>query len=445
MRRRTLQRIRPIPMLAAVFTLAVAVVLACDDPEFTGVPESILEPVVGDDPEGSSPGPVTTQFPVLLGAGERLLPGDPPMEGPAMDAGAGASAPGQPLSPSLGTGSRPAIAANGATGGFDLLWRNTATGINGLWEMNGPSPQAWHGIQSLNGSAWRMQGAGDLTGDGSPDVVWRNMNSGTVGVWEMDGLTLSGWDGIGVVLSPTWHLVGVADVTGDGQVDLVWHSGLSGTVGAWELDGADVAAWWGIGRVANTDWAVQGVGDFTGDGKADLVWRNTVTGANTVLELDGVNPVLWHGLNALGNTDWWVTGVGDLTGDGKTDLVWRNASTGTLLAWELDGTAYVDWHPLGVIGSLNWELGGIAEMVGDVGIVLGQEPDQRLYVATDFSLPASSHGIASLDPSSPLNGWIERDNADLGAGTISVGSSHTCGGDPQYTAADCSALRGGGR
>jgi hypothetical protein len=92
---------------------------------------------------------------------------------------------------------------NGA-GKADLLWRQPATGLFGLWFMNGGSVQgtAVFGVAT----SWEVVGVGDLNGDGKADVLWRQPATGLVGIWFMDGGTVehtatfgvgTGWAPIG--------------------------------------------------------------------------------------------------------------------------------------------------------------------------------------------------------------------------------------------------------
>jgi Bacterial Ig-like domain/FG-GAP-like repeat/CARDB len=80
----------------------------------------------------------------------------------------------------------------------DLIWRNTATGANALWLMNGTNPVAlsYANIYDKNAPSvltdqnWQMRGANDFNGDGKSDLVWQNQATGENAVWYMDSATL---------------------------------------------------------------------------------------------------------------------------------------------------------------------------------------------------------------------------------------------------------------
>ena len=56
----------------------------------------------------------------------------------------------------------------------DILWRNTATGANMVWYMDGITYTAYAMLTTV-GSPWKIVGTGDFNNDGKPDILWRNM------------------------------------------------------------------------------------------------------------------------------------------------------------------------------------------------------------------------------------------------------------------------------
>ncbi|MCL4504354.1 MAG: PKD domain-containing protein [Deltaproteobacteria bacterium] len=85
------------------------------------------------------------------------------------------------------------VADFNADGKPDLLWRNGLTGQNALWYMNGVTLTGTAFLPSLPpNSGWQIVGVADFNGDGKPDLLWRNSLSGQNGFWYMDGVTLSG-------------------------------------------------------------------------------------------------------------------------------------------------------------------------------------------------------------------------------------------------------------
>ncbi len=59
----------------------------------------------------------------------------------------------------------------------DILWRNTVSGQNWLYQMDGSTIAASTGINSVN-VAWAIVGSGDGDGDGKSDILWRNSVTG---------------------------------------------------------------------------------------------------------------------------------------------------------------------------------------------------------------------------------------------------------------------------
>ena len=88
----------------------------------------------------------------------------------------------------------------------DILWRNTSTGQNAVWYMNGVT---LIGVDSANSSHqnWIIVGVGDFNGDGKPDILWRNTTTGQNAVWYMNGVTLIGVDYLTTAADQSWIIV----------------------------------------------------------------------------------------------------------------------------------------------------------------------------------------------------------------------------------------------
>src|SRR2546427_13003924 len=56
----------------------------------------------------------------------------------------------------------------------DILWRNSATGKDYLWLMNGLTIVSQGSLNTVDDQAWQVQGIGDFDGDGKADILWRN-------------------------------------------------------------------------------------------------------------------------------------------------------------------------------------------------------------------------------------------------------------------------------
>jgi len=71
----------------------------------------------------------------------------------------------------------------------DILWRNTSTGENYIYLMNGLTIARPGSINSVSDQAWQVNGIGDFDGDGKADILWRNSSTGENYIWRMNGLS----------------------------------------------------------------------------------------------------------------------------------------------------------------------------------------------------------------------------------------------------------------
>jgi len=226
-------------------------------------------------------------------------------------------------------------------GKADVLWRNTSTGQNYIYFMDGRTIKPTEGFIRTVPLAWTVAGIGDFDGDGKDDILWRNTATGDNYLYPMDGLSIKAAEGyLRTVADTTWQVVGVADFDGDGKSDVLWRNSASGQNYLYPMDGRAIKASEGFLRtVADTTWQVKGVGDFDGDGKADIVWRNSASGENYLYLMDGrvIKPTEGS-LRTIADLNWQIVAVGDYDGDGKSDLLWRNSSTGENYIYPMDGT-----------------------------------------------------------------------------------------------------------
>src|SRR5437667_5515522 len=76
-------------------------------------------------------------------------------------------------------------------GHSDVLWRNTLTGENYLYPMNGTTILAGDGyVRTVADLNWTVAGIGDFDGDGKADILWRNTSTGQNYIYFMDGTTI---------------------------------------------------------------------------------------------------------------------------------------------------------------------------------------------------------------------------------------------------------------
>ena len=197
-------------------------------------------------------------------------------------------------------------------GHSDVLWRNTLTGENYLYPMNGTAILASEGyVRTVADLNWKVAGIGDFDGDGKADILWRNSSTGQNYVYLMNGTIIKPGEGyLRTVADPAWQVKGVGDFDGDGKADIVWRNSTSGQNYLYPMDGTTIKPTEGSLRtIADLNWQIVAVGDYDGDGKSDLLWRNSSTGENYIYPMDGTTIKPTEGyLRTVPQPNWQVVG-----------------------------------------------------------------------------------------------------------------------------------------
>jgi hypothetical protein len=236
----------------------------------------------------------------------------------------------------------------------DILWRNSATGKNTIWQMNGTSLSTSIALSTVPDSNWKIAGVSDFNGDGKEDILWRNSATGKNTIWQMNGTSLSTSTVLATVPDSNWQIIGISDFNGDGKTDLLWRNSATGKNTIWQMNGTSLSTSTALATVPDSNWKIAGVSDFNGDGKEDILWRNSAIGKNTIWQMNGTTLSTSTSLPTVPDSNWKIAGIGDLSLDSKTDLLWRSNATGKNVIWQMNGTTYNSSTSLPDVTDTNW-------------------------------------------------------------------------------------------
>ena len=255
---------------------------------------------------------------------------------------------------------------DGDTHNDDILWRNAQTGDSEIWRLSPDGNAQRTGFFATTDLTWKIAGLGDLDGDGHTDALWWKQSTGEVIVYytqypvggngEFVGRTTQSF---GPVSDLNWTVAATGDFDGDAVDDVLWHNGATGENVIWFMSSSRAIrnAQYTY-TVSDLNWQVAGAGDFDGDGKADLVWWNPTTGDVVVWLMDGANILTAAHVTTVNNTSWHIEALGDFDGDGKTDLAWRNVSTGDVVIWLMNGVRIKQAAYVTTTNDTNWQIVG---------------------------------------------------------------------------------------
>ena len=238
----------------------------------------------------------------------------------------------------------------------DILWRNTSTGENYIWYLDGVTVLGGGSLPPVTDQNWKAVGAADFNNDGKPDVLWRNTSTGENYIWHLDGVTVMGGGSLPTVAEQNWKVVGVADFNNDGKPDVLWRNTSTGENYIWYLDGVTVMGGGSLPAVVDQNWKLVGVADFNINGDPDILWRNTSTGENYIWYMDGVTVLGGGSLPAVADQNWKLIGAVDFNLDGRPDVLWRHGTTGENYVWYLDGVTVMGGGSLPTVADQNWTI-----------------------------------------------------------------------------------------
>ena len=229
-------------------------------------------------------------------------------------------------------------------GRTDLVFRHDVTGENLVWFMDGANRigSASTNPSGLADTRWTIVGTNDFNGDGKADLLWRQTASGENVAWFMNGVDLVS----GTFTTPPsladvlWRIVGTGDFDLDGRPDILWHHTASGELVVWYMHEVtlDTGTFLTPRALADVRWKVAGVADFNQDGKPDILWHHEASGEAVIWYMDGsaMTGGTFTSPNGLADVDWRVGALGDYNLDGKPDIVWRHQTSGENLVWFMD-------------------------------------------------------------------------------------------------------------
>lgn len=250
-------------------------------------------------------------------------------------------------------------------GKADILWRNTATGEDVIWQMNGTLLLGGPHLPGVSDPNWQIVGVGDFNADGKSDLLWRNSLTGDNVIWLLNGSSLIAGPQLPSVPDPSWKVAGVADFNGDGRADILWRNSATGANALWIINNDSLAAGALLPTVSDLNWHIAGVADFDGDGHADILWRNSATGANALWLMSGDRLLSGPSLLTVADPNWEIAAVADFNGDGKADILWRNTLTGDNVIWLMNGASLLAGPSLPRVSDLNWHIVGVRDFNGD--------------------------------------------------------------------------------
>ena len=244
---------------------------------------------------------------------------------------------------------RPMIDFNGDAR-LDLLWQHQGSGHISAWLMNGLNliDGTLFTPSQVPDTNWKLQGTGDLDGDGHFDLVWQNIADGRVSAWLMNGLVQRQGTLFSIPQVPDtdWRIRSVGDLNGDGRADLFWQHEGNGSISVWLMNGLTVidGTLLNPSQVADLDWKIVGTADFDGNGSRDLVWHHQGDGRIAIWFMNGTSQIGGTLTNPgqVPDVNWKIRGVGDLNGDQRPDLLWQNIADGRISVWLMRGLNLIE-------------------------------------------------------------------------------------------------------
>jgi hypothetical protein len=256
-------------------------------------------------------------------------------------------------------------------GKADILWRNTSTGQNYFFLMNGLNRAGEGTLNTIPDQNWVVAGVADFNGDGRADVLFHHNVSGQNYIFLIaaDGISKIGEGTLNTTPDANWKVAGTGDFDGDGRADILYRNFVTGQnyIFLINVGGLTVKAEGLFKSVPDLNWVVAGVADFNHDGRADMLYHNNSTGMNYIFfpGPTGLTVGAEGILNSTPDLNWKIQGVGDLDADGDADIVYRNTSTGQNYIFLVNTLTIKNSAPFKSITDQNWQYAQVADFNGD--------------------------------------------------------------------------------
>jgi hypothetical protein len=251
-------------------------------------------------------------------------------------------------------------------GRSDLYWRNSSTGNNDVWFLNGAALVSSATVFRDADQNWVVAGSGDFNADGRADVLWRNSSTGQTRIQHMNGPNVLATSGNSLTVSDqNWKIVAIADFDGDGASDIYWRNAVSGYNDLWLMGALVPRASASVYRETSQAWQVVGSGDFNGDGFADIFWRNATTGQNCIHLMNGTSIIGAAFTDTVNDTNWKVAAIRDFNRDGRADIYWHNDASGMNYLWTMNGTQVATVSFVHYEADQNWKILNSGDYNGD--------------------------------------------------------------------------------
>ncbi len=88
----------------------------------------------------------------------------------------------------------------------DILWRNTSTGENYIWYLDGVAVVAGAHLPGVVDQSWKIAVVADFNNDGNADILWRNTLTGENYIWYLDGVMVLGGGSMPTVADQNWTI-----------------------------------------------------------------------------------------------------------------------------------------------------------------------------------------------------------------------------------------------